>query len=67
MTEFDSDVRALHTVHPGQRVEVWKGQELRCRGLVEEFVPQLGVVWIREAGIGERKMIATEGCSFRSY
>lgn len=67
MTEFDPDVRALCTVHPGQRVEVWTGQELRCRGLVEEHVPQLGVVWIREAGIGERKMIATEGCSFRSY
>lgn len=67
MTELDSDVRTLCTVHPGQRVEVWVGQELRCRGLVEEFVPQLGVVWIREAGIGERKMIATEGCTFRSY
>lgn len=67
MIEFDFDVRTLRSVHPGQRVEVWEGQELRCRGLVEEHVPQLGVVWIREAGIGERKMIATEGCSFRSY
>jgi hypothetical protein len=67
MIEFDSDTRALQTMHPGQRVEVWDGEVLRCRGLVEEHVPQLGVVWIREAGIGERKMITTTGCSFRSY
>ena len=67
MIEFDPDARARQTVRSGQRVEVWKDQELHCRGLVEEHVPQLGVVWIRGAGIGEQKMISTGGCSFRSY
>jgi hypothetical protein len=53
MIEFDADARAPGTVHPGQRVEVWDGEVLHGRGLVEEHGPQLRVVWIREAGTGK--------------
>lgn len=52
LIELDSDAQALRTARHGQRIEVWADQDLCCRGLVEENVPHLGVVWISEAGIG---------------
>lgn len=52
-------------MHPGRRVEGRDDQDLRCRGLVEEVVPHVEVVCIRETGIGEPKMIATQDDRFR--
>jgi hypothetical protein len=41
----------------GEAVEVWIGQMLRHRGVVEESAPHLGVVWLREWGTGARILI----------
>ena len=55
----------LHTLRTGNRVEVWGHGGLRYSGWVEELAPKLGVVWIREASAGERKLISTEEHSIR--
>ena len=57
MADTASCVDDLTTVHPGHRLEAWSGGALRHVGVVEEKLPELGVLWIREAGTGERKML----------
>ncbi|MFF0991356.1 hypothetical protein [Kocuria nitroreducens] len=63
----DGDIYDLQSVHPGDRVEVWDRGVLRYRGRVEELVPHLGVVWIRETWTWERKMITVDDYCVRSY
>ncbi|WP_158279257.1 hypothetical protein [Kocuria rosea] len=35
-------------------------------GVVEEVAPELGVVWIRERGLGARKMLSTDQYCLRT-
>ena len=49
----------LASVRPGHRLEAWHQGIVRYQGIAEETVPRLGVVWIREAGNGQRKMLDT--------
>ncbi|TDL46541.1 hypothetical protein [Kocuria rosea] len=49
----------LTTVHVGNRLEAWSGGVLLHLGIVEEKLPELGVLWIRETGTGQRKMLDT--------
>lgn len=56
------DLRALRV---GDCIEAWDHDTLHHRGRVEETAPQLGVVWIREIGGGERKMVSTDEHSIR--
>ena len=56
----------LAAVQPGDRLEAWCQEMIHHQGIVEEMVPRLGVVWIREDGTGERKMLDTTDFDFRS-
>lgn len=49
----------LASVRPGDRLEAWYQGVVQHQGIVEELVPHLGVVWIREPGSGRRKMLDT--------
>ena len=50
---------------PGDHVEaIRKGTVVR-HGTVEESVPHLGVVWIRETDTGERKMLVVGDVGLR--
>lgn len=42
---------------PGCPVQAWRYDVLHYQGVVEETLLSLGVLWIREDGLGERKMI----------
>ena len=50
-------------------MEVWAGEVVRHRGVVEESAPALGVVWIREHGTGLRLLIdlGEPGIRLRGY
>ena len=55
----------LASVQPGHRLEAWYRGTVRYQGVVEELVPHLGVVWIRETGSGQRKMLDTADFDLR--
>ncbi|MFF0903354.1 UNVERIFIED_CONTAM: hypothetical protein RF653_06725 [Kocuria sp. CPCC 205316] len=42
---------------PGCPVQAWRYDVLHYRGVVEETLLSSGVLWIREDGLGHRKMI----------
>jgi hypothetical protein len=65
MTETASFLEDLTTVHLGNRLEAWTGGVLRHLGIVEEKLPELGVLWIRETGTGQRKMLDLTGYDLR--
>ncbi|KUG61850.1 hypothetical protein QYM41_09580 [Kocuria sp. CPCC 205268] len=44
----------------GDRIDVHLAGDLYYRGLVEETMPLLHVVWARELGTGERRMFSTD-------
>lgn len=59
MADTAAFIDDLTTVHVGHRLEAWSGGILVHRGIVEEKLPELGVLWIRESGTGQRKMLDT--------
>jgi hypothetical protein len=65
MTETASFLEDLTTVHLGNRLEAWTGGALRHLGTVEEKLPELGVLWIRETDTGQRKMLDLTGYDLR--
>ena len=65
MADIVSFIADLTTVHVGNRLEAWSGGELHHLGLVEETLPELGVLWIRETGTGQRKMLDLIGHDLR--
>lgn len=58
-TKSCSSYLDLASVRPGHRLEAWYQGVAQHQGIVEELVPHLGVVWIRETGSGRRKMLDT--------
>ncbi|MFI7581223.1 hypothetical protein [Kocuria kalidii] len=42
---------------PGCLIQAWRYDVLHYRGVVEETLLSSGVLWIREDGLGDRKMI----------
>jgi hypothetical protein len=42
---------------PGDRVRAWVGEVLHYAGTVETVAIELGVIWIREDGIGARTLL----------
>lgn len=65
MTEKNPLVGDLAYLSAGRRVEAFSGGVLCHRGVVEETFPDLGVVWIRVAGTGSRKMLDATGYDLR--
>ncbi|NKX54114.1 hypothetical protein HGG74_06060 [Arthrobacter sp. E918] len=42
---------------PGTHIEARDLNDVRCRGRVEDVAPGLGVAWIREDGLGARRIV----------
>ncbi|MEX5236117.1 hypothetical protein [Kocuria arenosa] len=42
---------------PGCSIQAWRYDVLHYQGVVEETLLSSGVLWIREDGLGDRKMI----------
>jgi hypothetical protein len=49
----------------GEQIQAWVGPMVRYMGVVELASPRLGVVWIRDAALGERIML--DLCEYRLY
>lgn len=47
----------LEQLRPGQVLEAWRGGQLTHRGVAEEIMPELGVLWVRESVLGIRQLI----------
>lgn len=58
-------VMDLGRLRPGDRLEAFRDGYVHHRGVVEETVPHLGVVWVRTTGTGERRMVTTEDFELR--
>ncbi|GLB68761.1 hypothetical protein [Arthrobacter mangrovi] len=59
---FDSAV-----LRPGDRIDVHRSGYVPRSGYVEDTMPQLNIVWIREVRTGERRMISTDECLIFRY
>lgn len=57
---------SLSTLRPGDHLQAWEHGLLCHSGVVEEVAPELGVVWIREPGLGGRKMLSADQHQLRS-
>ena len=56
----------LSALRPGEHLEAWENGMLCHTGVVEEIAPELGVVWIRERGLGARKMLSADQYCLRT-
>lgn len=65
LADAASFIDDLTTVHAGHRLEAWSGGALHHFGVVEEKLPELGVLWIRETSTGQRKMLDLLGYDLR--
>lgn len=56
--EFHDDDRCdLEMLRNGEHINAWEGSILISSGLVDLAAPSLGIVWIRQDGLRERKLI----------
>lgn len=58
--EASSFTQDLTQFHPGDQLEAVRQGVVHHQGVVEDIAPAVGVVWVRDSGIGERKMLATD-------
>lgn len=47
---------------PGRRVEIWDEGVFCYHARVEEHIGRLAVVWVRETGLGDRRLVLTQQC-----
>lgn len=50
---------------PGEQIEAHRGAMVLHRGAVEEAIPHLGVLWIRETSTGTRKLLSRDDVVLR--
>lgn len=55
----------LAQLRPGQVVEAWRGDQLTHSGVVEEVMPELELLWIRESVLGARQLIELQEYELR--
>src|SRR5687767_2654596 len=53
-------IKGRDRLRAGDLVEAHRDGVVHHRGIVEETVPALGVVWIRERATGNRRMLDTD-------
>ncbi|MGQ1795861.1 hypothetical protein ACT4S5_01795 [Kocuria oceani] len=51
-----------HALTPGRLVDIWDQGAFCYHAQVEEHVPRLGVAWVREAGLGHRRLVLAQQC-----
>lgn len=44
----------------GERIDIYSGDIVLCSGLVEDIMPKLRVVWVRNSRTGEREMFCAD-------
>jgi len=59
-------IKGLDRLRAGDLVEAHRDGVVHHRGIVEETVPALGVVWIHERTTGNRWMLDTDDFELRS-
>jgi hypothetical protein len=59
MTDLVPETINLFLLRPGDRLEIRSPGYPAYTGLVEDSMPLLDVVWIRDLITGERKMLST--------
>lgn len=64
-TATSSLIQDLTQVRPGDLLEAVSQGVVHHQGVVEDTAPAVGVVWVRDARIGERKMLATDNFELR--
>ena len=57
MLTNDTRIDDLTRLRKGHWIQAWLGRELRYVGVVDLLAPDLGMVWIREGNLGERKLL----------
>ncbi|MGX5359796.1 hypothetical protein ACWCOM_15820 [Kocuria sp. KH4] len=55
-------VLPAHALTPGRIVEIWDQDTFCYHAQVEEHVPRLAVAWVREVGLGHRRLVLTDQC-----
>lgn len=63
MTDDTCSTRDAAALRDGDRIDVYLNGHTRYSGYVEDTMPQLNTVWIRELRTWERKMLSTDQCS----
>lgn len=56
---FDADlvVRTCMDLSVGEQVNAWQGGRLFHTGTVTDLLPAMGLFWIRESALGERRLL----------
>lgn len=67
LREPETPIQDLDRLRPGEQIEVWHQGQRQCVGTVDETAPSLGVVWIREALDGYRRMVPTQDTELRYH
>ncbi|MUN64636.1 hypothetical protein GMA12_16055 [Kocuria sediminis] len=47
---------------PGRMVEIWDEEVFCYHARVEEYIGHLSVVWVRETGLGHRRLVLAQQC-----
>lgn len=47
----------LHALRQGDPIQLWERNVFRGSGIVDLSAPALGIIWIHQDGLGERKLI----------
>jgi hypothetical protein len=64
-TAASSLIHDLRQVRVGDHLEAVSQTGAHHQGIVEDIAPHAGVVWVRDSGIGERMMLATDTFKLR--
>ncbi|HST73596.1 MULTISPECIES: hypothetical protein [Kocuria] len=59
LDRLDLQIPDPTALSPGDEVDVWSHRTLLWAGVVEQTAPELGVLWIREARNGTRRLLST--------
>lgn len=62
MTNHTDSTPKSDALRQGDHVDIHSNGIFRYSGYVEDMMPRLRVVWIRELLTGERKMLSTDEC-----
>ncbi|MFF0991570.1 hypothetical protein [Kocuria nitroreducens] len=64
-TAVSSLIHDLRQVRLGDHLEAVSQAVVHHQGIVEDIAPDAGVVWVRDTGIGERMMLASDTFKLR--
>jgi hypothetical protein len=67
MTDNTDSVLGSGALQHGDHVTVHGNGQIRYSGYVDDTMPLLNIVWIRELRTGERKMFSTDECHIFRY